>query len=103
MPRKTKSLTNLPLFASTAGHILSVETNTFVESTKQNVEFKKSICGVHEIIAQDGKKEKGNGLALGKKAKNSTQPSPSLEFRKFLRIWPNQQRAKSPTGSHRSH
>ena len=31
------------------GHILSVETNTFVESMKQNVEFKKSICGVHEI------------------------------------------------------
>jgi hypothetical protein len=32
-----------------SGHILSVETNTFVESMKQNVEFKKSICGVHEI------------------------------------------------------
>ena len=40
----------------TLGHILSVETNTYVESTKQNVEFKNSICGVHEIIAQDGKR-----------------------------------------------
>ena len=33
-----------------AGLILSVETNTFVESIKQNVEFKKRICGVHEIV-----------------------------------------------------
>ena len=32
------------------GLILSVETNTFVESMKQNVEFKKRICGVHDIV-----------------------------------------------------
>ena len=32
-----------------AGHILNVETNTFVETTKQNVEFKKNIFGVHKI------------------------------------------------------
>ena len=32
------------------GLILSVETNTFVESMKQKVEFKKRICGVHDIV-----------------------------------------------------
>ena len=42
-----------------AGLILSVETNTFVESMKQNVEFKKRICGVHETTTGDELSGKG--------------------------------------------
>ena len=57
-----------------AGHNLSVETNTFVESTKQNVEFKNSLCGSHEIIAQDGKKKKVMAWRWAKRQKTSTQP-----------------------------
>ena len=40
------------LYQVCSGLILSLETNTFVESMKQNVEFKNLICEVHDTVCR---------------------------------------------------
>ena len=69
-----------------------METNTFVESTKQNVELKKSICEVHEIAQLTDPRVKNMelenmvkyGLTLGK---TSTQPPPVVSLSNTGNLW----------------